>query len=529
MKFKALLYFVLIVVLNIVLFFSEGCGVNDLRHIRLSSPSDGAVEGIDGGVSDAGHDGGVMNNEDDLSETVNVYNIKNPSDPLHPEPGTGIIVNGVIVSSPCVPNTTETGFSKFFVEQKNGGEFSGILVIAPDELIVDSIAVADIVDINGYYTEIHGENDTCSSPVIMAKYISTAGKGVLPSPEKVEDPHEIASGGHLLHEYEGVYIEVGGVAAITSTGVNSRWKATGGLTIGNMFFSRPVSAGEAFESIAGILHIDSGEYVLEPRFADDIRVLGHRFYDLDGSFPDAHPYDAGQLIPDSGVSDGGADGGIEIDAGVDCSTRAGHAVISQFASRGPSGGNDEFLELFNPGVEPINISGWKLEAASIAISDGGSVSVQWNVRAEIGDSAASPVLEPGGYFLFANKNSQGGYSGAYYDAKYTSGITDQSGVRIVDADGNVVDSAGFSSHVSEGKEVKNPCPASGSCSASVVRKAHAASNAESMKEGGADSESGNGHDTDDNFSDFVIIENRMPRFSGSIPAVNPCQKGDVIF
>jgi len=528
MSFKAVFYFVLIVVPNLVLFSSEGCGGNNLKHIRLYPQSDGSLDS-DAGVKDSGTDSGLDNLNDDVFKTVTVYGIQNPSDPLHPEIGTGVNVKGVIVTSPNVTDTTEKGFSKFFVEDRNGGAFSGILIIARDEIIGVTPDVADMMDITGYYVENHYDTDTCSSSVIAAENISRLGKGESPLPVKIGDPRDITPTGKLSDEYEGVYIEVNNVGAISSTGGNGRWKATGGLQIGSLFYSRPVIEGEAFESIGGILHFDSGEYVLEPRSNDDIRILGHRFNDLDGSVPDAQSVDAGLTSPDSGFSDGGIDGGNSMDAGADCTARAGHVVISQFASRGPLGGNDEFVELFNPVSAPRDISGWKLEAASISSPDGGVVSVQWNVRVSFGVENRDAVIGPDSYFLVVNKNSQGGYSGSDFDAKYTSGFTDSSGVRIIDSEGNVVDSAGFSPHVSEGGEVKNPCPASGSCIASVLRKAYPGSTSESMKEGGSDFESGNGYDTDDNLSDFVFIEKRTPRYSGSVPAVNACQQRNIIF
>src|SRR5215212_10706267 len=39
-------------------------------------------------------------------------------------------------------------------------------------------------------------------------------------------------------------------------------------------------------------------------------------------------------------------------------------VISEFRTRGPVGGNDEFVEIRNAGSAPVNISLWKLQGCA---------------------------------------------------------------------------------------------------------------------------------------------------------------------
>jgi uncharacterized protein len=112
-------------------------------------------------------------------------------------------------------------------------------------------------------------------------------------------------------------------------------------------------------------------------------------------------------------------------------------VISEFRTRGPSGGNDEFVELRNRSAAPVDISGWRLQgcaAASGAASD----------RVRVGDDV---VLAAGGSYLFAN-DASGGFSGSVEpDETYGTGFTDfatsnSSGIRIVDAAGTVRDGVG---------------------------------------------------------------------------------------
>ena len=39
-------------------------------------------------------------------------------------------------------------------------------------------------------------------------------------------------------------------------------------------------------------------------------------------------------------------------------------VISEFRTRGPVGGNDEFVELRNASAAPVDISGWRLQGCA---------------------------------------------------------------------------------------------------------------------------------------------------------------------
>ena len=41
-----------------------------------------------------------------------------------------------------------------------------------------------------------------------------------------------------------------------------------------------------------------------------------------------------------------------------------HVVLSEFRTRGPEGGNDEFVELRNTGATAVGIGGWRLEGCA---------------------------------------------------------------------------------------------------------------------------------------------------------------------
>ncbi|HOU53886.1 MAG TPA: lamin tail domain-containing protein [Myxococcota bacterium] len=109
-------------------------------------------------------------------------------------------------------------------------------------------------------------------------------------------------------------------------------------------------------------------------------------------------------------------------------------VISEFRCRGPAGGNDEFVEIYNAGTDPVDVSGWKLLGSN---SSGGT-----SVRATI---PAGTTMPPWTFLLFVNATT-GGYSGTVPgDVTYTIGIGDNGGIALADAGGNLMDQVGLSS------------------------------------------------------------------------------------
>ncbi len=100
-------------------------------------------------------------------------------------------------------------------------------------------------------------------------------------------------------------------------------------------------------------------------------------------------------------------------------------VISEFRFRGPTGGNDEYVELLNTSANPVDVTGWGLQGCA-------STTGNPSTRATI---LSPTVLAPGQHLLFTNA----GFSGAAGDRSYSTGISDNAGARIVTDAGAVVD------------------------------------------------------------------------------------------
>jgi len=162
-------------------------------------------------------------------------------------------------------------------------------------------------------------------------------------------------------------------------------------------------------------------------------------------------------------------------------------VISEFRFRGPSGGNDEFVELSNTSTGSVDISGYRLQGCA---ASSGSPSTRTTVP-------AGTVLQPGQHYLFTN----GGYSGTVAgDATYSTGLADTGGVRIIDAAGAVIDGAGSSDGATD-----------------VCREGVGLDIPTSNGDNSFERKNGGRQDTDDNAADFEGPKAGNPQNSGEAP------------
>ncbi len=164
-----------------------------------------------------------------------------------------------------------------------------------------------------------------------------------------------------------------------------------------------------------------------------------------------------------------------------------HIVISKFRARGPAGGHDEFLELYNPKENSEDISGWEIWSCP----SGGAEGI---VAIIPGDTTNKTMLPRHQHYLIVNEDFS---DSVVYDLMYpSSGFADEGGIALVDPDEpDPVDQVG-TSNASACKEGAALAPLAGNRDRAYERLP-----------GGV---KGNGTDTDDNASDFVLIS---PSFS----------------
>ncbi|WP_407539057.1 ExeM/NucH family extracellular endonuclease [Deinococcus radiomollis] len=152
---------------------------------------------------------------------------------------------------------------------------------------------------------------------------------------------------------------------------------------------------------------------------------------IDGNGASVGSYTVTVTASGSGVSD--ATTTFMVNVSAPAATTPGKVVISEFRLRGPSGASDEFIELFNAGSVSVDISGWKVDGNT-------NNTANWSTRFTI---PANVTLQPRQFYLLTNTAASGYSLAVTGNGTYTTGITDNRAVRVIDATGAVKDSVGF--------------------------------------------------------------------------------------
>src|SRR5262249_2772085 len=144
---------------------------------------------------------------------------------------------------------------------------------------------------------------------------------------------------------------------------------------------------------------------------------------------------------------------------------ANHDVISEFATRGPTSATEEFIELYNPTSNAVDMSGWKLQykpAAGSSFSDRATLPANTSIGAHK-------------LYLIMN-NWSGSRPGPpalpWRSGGSSTGMADNGHMRIIDASAIEVDRVGWGS-TADSPEGGVPAPNHGTTanSNSVERKA----------------------------------------------------------
>ena len=181
--------------------------------------------------------------------------------------------------------------------------------------------------------------------------------------------------------------------------------------------------------------------------------------------------------------------------------QASYLVFSEIQITGGSGySTNEFIELYNPTEEGMNLSGWKLIKKTASGKEYGLV-----------DDFGEKIVKSYSFFLITHPAGYLGETQPDFYYTTTNSIADNNTVILIDKDGNEVDKVGLGTAVDfEGEALSNP-----GSKKSVERKAKQSSIEEAMIEGGSDYFLGNSEDTDNNSQDFVLRSEPEPQNSQS--------------
>jgi outer membrane biosynthesis protein TonB len=177
-----------------------------------------------------------------------------------------------------------------------------------------------------------------------------------------------------------------------------------------------------------------------------------------------------------------------------------NVVISEIQLAGTTS-KDEFIELYNPDSEAVDLEGFRLTRKT-------STGTESNLVSSMTGSIATH-----GYLLITNPDYDGTVAADLNYSATTNSVSDDNTVILYsDAGVTVVDKVGLGSatDVETAAFPENP-----TADASIERKALETSTVTSMSPGGADEFAGNGYDSDNNSTDFILRDAADPQNSGS--------------
>ena len=344
-----------------------------------ADPSDATVDA--GDTTDPGDTIPPVNvapdpgNCSDLGGAVNVFDLQDPACPDHvfPEPqgspGVAVELKGLVITA----NFGDT----FFAQDPRGGPYSGITIFAHG-LYKDEVRPGQKVDLTGNYSEFFENTQLYLETLTVVATVD------VPLPYEALHPQHLATNGPLAEMFEGVLVRVSNVDT-THTKPDcpfefGEFEVGGGLRIDDMGFRWDARLGDRFGTITGPLNFSFGNHKIEPRDASDVvNLVAGASTGLSKCIPNECQAPASQA-----------------------GTRA---VIVNEVMADPMGSdvNQEWIELYNPGDAPVDVSGWQLRDCATQA---------WTLR---GTNLRVPA---GGYLVVGMSNNATVNGGADVDLAY---------------------------------------------------------------------------------------------------------------
>ncbi|MGB9599986.1 MAG: hypothetical protein ACPL7I_05495, partial [Myxococcota bacterium] len=138
-----------------------------------------------GSVSDGGVD---VSGDIDITTGITIYDIQDVNSSRHPAENSAVKVENVVVTGGQFVASAKSNLYGIFVQEKNGGPFSGIMVVYGATSGLGPFLVGDVITIEGTYKEYYDMSE------IVATNITKIGSGYKIEPILV-DPAKVATGG----------------------------------------------------------------------------------------------------------------------------------------------------------------------------------------------------------------------------------------------------------------------------------------------------------------------------------------------
>ena len=190
---------------------------------------------------------------------LSISDIQDENSTNYPGPNSSVALNGVTVTA-----ISDNG-NLFVQNGSTAAPFNGIRIFNQSDVDVGAVQVGSIVNITGTYTEFYEE-----SQVTLAT-IDFVEAGSEPTPIVV-DPADVATGGSMAEDYEGVLVTVEDVEVLTVADEYGEFEVTDNLRIDDGLYEiSDVTVGDTFSSITGVMRYGYDNTKLLPRSESDVQ------------------------------------------------------------------------------------------------------------------------------------------------------------------------------------------------------------------------------------------------------------------
>ena len=208
-------------------------------------------------------DGGGVGDDDDSAELegASIYD-------LH----AGVYEEGDYLTFVAKIVTTPRGESGFYVQEPEGGQYSGLYVYTYDEALCEcDVEPGNVVTVRGSYSEWHYDSDNDGEmteiTLTTAADFELLGRTDVPEPANVTiDDLSYAN----AEPWEGVLVEVETPLAVTA-GVDSygQWEVDG-LLVDAFFYDADPEVGATVNKLVGVIDYSFWSYHILPRDSEDV-------------------------------------------------------------------------------------------------------------------------------------------------------------------------------------------------------------------------------------------------------------------